>query len=92
MSQKFDGFEDSDTLSDALYAHFLERLLVQIEDDIAPDIVRFEYVCQVPNLVFEEPTSDIRVRPCPYEFEESHSWWRFEDVGQFIDRRCAGKR
>lgn len=90
MSQKLDGVEDSDTLSNALYAHFLERLLVQIENNIAPDVVRFEYVCQVPNLVLEEPTSDVRVRPCFYEIEESHSWWRFEDVGQFIDGRRAG--
>lgn len=80
MSQNFYSIEDSDTLSNACYPHLLERLLVQIKDDIAPDVVSFEYVCQVPNLILREPASDVRVRPCLDELEESHSWRGFEDV------------
>jgi len=80
LSQKLHGVEDSDTLSDALYPHFLERFLVKIEDDIAPDVVRLENVCQMANLVLGEPASDVRVRPCLYKLEEGLSWRGFEDV------------
>ena len=80
LPQSLYGVKDSDTLSDALYPHFLERLLVQIEDNVALDVVRFEHVRQLPNLVLGEPAGDVGVGPFLYQFEESHSRRGFEEV------------
>lgn len=62
-SQDFDGINDAQSITDAGYAHLLEGIVIQLQQDVASDVVFFERVCVCDAFYVGKPLGDVGVGP-----------------------------
>lgn len=72
-SEGFDGIDDAQSVADAGYAHLLEGVVVELQQDVASDVVVSEgvYVCVA--FYVGEPSGDVGVGPGLEEAGEGRS-------------------
>ena len=69
-SQCLDGADYAQSVADAGYAHLLEGIVIEFEQDVASDVVFLEGVCVCAAFYVCQPFGDVGVGPGPEDVEE----------------------
>lgn len=62
-SQGLDGINDAQSIADAGYAHLPQGVVIQLQQDVASDVVFLERVCVYDAFYVGEPLGDVGVGP-----------------------------
>jgi hypothetical protein len=81
LAEDFDSIEYPEPVTDAGDTHFLESLLVEIQEDIPANIVGTEGVLVASALYIMQPMGNVVVSPCAQEGGIGHALgWVCRDV------------